>query len=245
MAFILITAMHVILGELVPKLLAIDRSERLILVAARPLQIVHFAFRPAQRLFTAISLWLIRRTGAQSQAVPPITESELKLLLEDSHDDGVISKGEIDIIIRALAFADKKASDIMVPADRIDYLSLGRDFAQNLDVARLHRHSRLPLCVSGLDTIIGVVNMKDAWPALLAEKSNSAFERVARELVKLPLTLPQDAILRLFKERRSQIGIVRDNGDLHTLGVVTLEDVLESLIGDVRDQGAPQTPLHR
>ena len=233
--FIIITIMHVILGELIPKYIAIDNAEKIVLTLARPLQVIHFTFRPLLHFFTAVSRWLLRRMGHRPHVQPPISENELKLLLEDSHGEGVIAEGEIGIIIRALTFADKKATDIMIPAERVDYLSLALDFEQNLEIAQLHRHARLPLCAAGLDTAIGVVSMKDAWPTLLVEKSNAAFEKVSKDLLKLPMNLSQDTILRLFEKRHTQIGIVRDLADQHTLGVITLEDVLESLIGDIRD----------
>ena len=96
-------------------------------------------------------------------------------------------------------------------------------------------HARLPLCRAGLDSVVGVVGMKDAWLLLLREKSNAVFERAARPPIKIPVDLPQDGILRLLQEGRGQMGIVRDQHDQKTLGIVTLEDVLESLVGDVRE----------
>ena len=77
--------------------------------------------------------------------------------------------------------------------------------------------------------------MKDVWPLLRLAESNAAFERASRPLIKIPLDLSQDAVLRLFQEGRGQMGIVRDLADEQTLGIITLEDVLESLVGDVRE----------
>ena len=103
-------------------------------------------------------------------------------------------------------------------------------------------HARLPLCSAGLDSVAGIVSMKDVWPLLQLEESNDAFKRASRRQIKIPVDLPQDGILKLFQEGHCQMGIVRDRSDAKTLGVVTLEDVLESLIGDMRETPPQATP---
>jgi CBS domain containing-hemolysin-like protein len=234
-AFLLITTMHVVVGELVPKNLGIRRAEHLLLSLVRPLQIVHLVLRPMHWLFEKLSSWILRCMGHGEISHPPLSEDELKLVLMDSHEEGIISEGEAKIIIRAFEFADKTAEEIMIPAERVDFISLGRTFEENLALARKNMHTRFPLCRSGLDTVVGVVSMKDIWPLLQVEQSNAAFERVCRPLIKIPLDFSQDHILRLFQEGRSHMGVVRDLADEKTLGIVTLEDVLESLVGDVRE----------
>jgi CBS domain containing-hemolysin-like protein len=167
---------------------------------------------------------------------PSLTEDELKLVLMDSHEEGIISEGEAKIIIRAFEFADKTAEAIMVPAERVDFISLARSFEDNVAVARKSMHTRFPLCRGGIDTVIGIVSMKDPWPAFLkADRSNTAFEQVLRPVIILRPDASQDKVLRLLQESRSHMGVVRDSGNAKTLGVVTLEDVLESLHGDLRE----------
>jgi CBS domain containing-hemolysin-like protein len=188
-AFLLITMMHVVLGELVPKNLAIRRAEHLLLFLARPLQILHIILRPVLRVFEKLSSWILRCIGHKEISQPPLTEDELKLVLMDSHEEGVITEGEAKIIIRAFEFADKQVKEIMIPAERVDFLSLARTFEQNLTTARKNMHARFPLCRHGLDTVVGVISMKDVWPLLLQEKSNATFERASRPVIKLPLDL--------------------------------------------------------
>jgi len=238
-AFLLITMIHVVVGELVPKNLAIRRAEHLLLFLARPLQILHIILRPVHRLFEKLSSWILRCMGHVEISQPPLTEDELKLVLMDSHEEGVITEGEAKIIIRAFEFADKQVKEIMIPTERVDFLSLARTFEQNLTTARKNMHARFPLCRHGLDTVVGVISMKDVWPLLLHEKSNAVFERASRPVIKLPLDLSQDHILRLLQQGGGHMGIVRDQADLKTLGIVTLEDVLESLLGDVREARHP------
>ena len=165
----------------------------------------------------------------------PLTEEELKLILAESHKGGIVSDGEAQIIVRAFEFADKQSEEIMIPAEKVSYISLERTLEQNLDAARKHMHARLPVCRSGLDSVIGTVSMKDVWPLLDRERSNAAFERACRPPIILPLDFSQEEILKAFQKGRGQIGIVRNRAGDKTLGIVTLEDVLESLIGDVRE----------
>jgi CBS domain containing-hemolysin-like protein len=239
-AFLLITTVHVVLGELVPKNLAIRRAENLLLFLARPLQILHVALRPLLRLFEKLSNWILRCAGHGETSQPPLTEEELKLVLMNSHEEGVVTAGEAKIIVRAFEFADKQAAEIMIPAERVDFISLSRSVEQNLEVARKHMHARLPLCRTGLDSVMGAVSMKDVWPLLQNEASNAAFERASRRPITVPLDLSQDRILKLFQEGRGHLGIVRDARDMKTLGIVTLEDVLESLLGDVWEAPVPR-----
>jgi CBS domain containing-hemolysin-like protein len=96
-------------------------------------------------------------------------------------------------------------------------------------------HARFPLCRSGLDSVIGTVSMKDAWPLLEGERSNAALERVCRSPIVIPLDFSQEDILKALQKGRGHLGIVRDLARGRTLGIVTLEDVLDSLIGDVRE----------
>jgi CBS domain containing-hemolysin-like protein len=96
-------------------------------------------------------------------------------------------------------------------------------------------HARLPLCRTDLDSVLGIVSMRDVWSVLLAEKSNVVFERAARPSVRVPYDLAQDGVLRVLQEGRCKMGIVRDHSDRRTLGIVTLDDVLEALVGNVRE----------
>ena len=155
---------------------------------------------------------MLRRLGHAEVPRTPLTEEELKLVLTDSQEEGVLTEGEARIILRAFEFADKDAEEILIAPEHVDFISLSRSFEENLAVLRRHMHARLPLCHAGLDSVVGVIGMKDAWPHLLREKSNAIFERAARPPIKIPVDLPQDDILRLLQEGHGQMGIVRDPG---------------------------------
>jgi CBS domain containing-hemolysin-like protein len=234
-AFAVVSALHIVLGEQVPKLLTVRSAESYLLVLARPLRIAHLVLRPFLRVLERASTWIMHRLGHGAAAERPLSEDELKLILAESHKGGMVSDGEAEIIVRAFEFADKQSEEIMIPAENVSYLSLERSVEENLDAARRHMHARLPLCRSGLDSVIGTVSMKDAWPVLEHERSNAAFERVCRPPIIIPLDFSQDDILKAFRKGRGHLGIVRDLAGKRTLGIVTLEDVLDSLVGDVRE----------
>lgn len=234
LAFGLVTMIHVVAGEIVPKNLAIAKADRYVMALARPLRVFHRALGPVSRLFTTFATSIQRTVGHENATPPSLSEQELKLVLTDSHEDGVLTEGEARIILRAFEFADKCARDIMVPAETVDYLSLTRSFEENFAIARRHMHARLPLCQTDLDSALGIVGMKDVL-FLRFEESNAAFERACRPLIKIRDNLSQEEILRRFQANGAVMGIVRDAADRRTLGVVTIEDVLESLVGNVRE----------
>lgn len=251
-AFVVVTVLLVILGEQVPKLLAVRNAERYLLALAQPLRIVHLIFKPFLRLLERASPWILRRMGHGVATHAPLTEDELKLILADSHKGGIVTDGEAEVILRAFEFADKQAEEVMIPAEKVSYISLDRSLEQNLDAARAHMHARLPVCRTGLDSVVGTVSMKDVWPLLEHEHSNVAFERACRHPIIIPIDFSQEDILKALRAARGQIGIVRDRAHGKTLGIVTLEDVLESLVGDIReakpsrvvDQGSQQSNEH-
>ncbi len=220
-------------------IVVVDRISDYLLVLARPLCVIHLVLRPFLRILERISTWILRRLGHGVFTNQPLTEDELKLVLAESHKGGVVSDAEAQIIVRAFEFADKHAAEIMIPVENVSYISLARTLENNLDSARKHLHARLPLCRGGIDSVMGTVSMKDVWPLLDREKSNAAFERACRPSIVLSLDLSQEDILKAFQKGRGQMGIVRDLAGQKTLGIVTLDDVLESLVGDVREAEIP------
>lgn len=235
LAFALVTFTHVLLGETVPKNLAIERAEQLMLAVARPLLAVHRVLAPVRVVMVGAADRLLRIFTGDRPTPSPISEKELQLIMADSHAEGVITRGEAQIIARAFEFSDRRARDVMIGADRVDYFSLEREVDENLALAKRSRRARLPLCRAGLDTAFAVVSMKDAWPLLLEQPSNLTFAEVARPLPQVREDATQDEVLALLQVHRTQLALVRGMDDRTAVGIVTLEDVLESLHGDVRE----------
>lgn len=238
-SFSVITLLHVVLGELVPKGMAIQRAERVVLRISRPLRLFHRLARPVIHTFTRLANWVLERTGFSGEPENPLSEEELRLVMQESHDEGVISDSEAQIISRAFSFSDKRASDIMVPGERVDILSLARTSRENFATIRHGMHSRFPLCRRGLESLIGIVHVKDVWPLVAltpgALPDNAVFLRAARTPLLIDPGVRQDHLLKLMRERRLHIAVVRTHRG-ENLGIVTLEDILEELVGEISDE---------
>lgn len=235
-SFFIITLLHVVLGELVPKSMAIQRADEVALRVARPLFWFYRAARPLIHAFTGLANIVLHRVGFHGLEEEPLSEEELKLVMRDSHEEGVISDSEAQIITRAFEFSDKRVGEIMVPAAKMQYLSLARDVEENLRTTRDHMYTRFPLVTDGLDSVIGVVHMKDAWREICAGRSNDVFEKVARKPIMVDPRTRQDKLMKTLKDTRCHMAIVREPSTHKVLGLVTLEDVLEDLVGEIRDE---------
>lgn len=235
-SFFLITMLHVVLGELVPKSMAIQKAEKITLIVSGPLRFFYRVTKPLILAFTALANFVLRRVGYHGLEEPALSEEELKLVMRDSHEEGVISESEAQIINRAFEFSDKRASQIMISAEKVDFLSLERPFEENLRVTQMHMRTRFPLTQNGLGAIIGIVHLKDALPRLMNERSNSVFQSVARPVLYVDPGMRQDQLMKILKEKRAHLAVVRDSKTQRNLGVVTMEDILEDLVGEIRDE---------
>jgi CBS domain containing-hemolysin-like protein len=236
LAFFIITGLHVVLGELVPKSMAIQNAEKITLAVSKPLRMFYRTSYPLIWGFTVVANFILRMIGYHGLEEEPLTEQELKMVMRESKEEGVITENEAQIISRAFEFSDKRARDIMVPNDKVDYISLSRPFEQNMAVIMKNMHTRFPLCENDFDSVVGLVHMKDLWPHLLTSFSNEAFQKTARPILIAEPTVRQDRLMRTFQTRRAHMAIVRDPQTKRSLGIVTMEDVLEELVGDIRDE---------
>lgn len=235
-SFFFITLLHVVLGELVPKSMAIQQAEKITLAVARPLDWFFRLARPLIHAFTSLANLVLRALGYHGLEEPPLSEEELKMVMKESHEEGVISESEAQIINRAFSFSDKVASDIMIPAEKVQYLSLSRSLDDNIRTTERRMYTRFPLAEQDFSKVLGVVHMKDAWPELAENESNEVFRRVARKPVFIDPKLKQDGIMKVFKESRSHLAIVQDPSTKKNVGIVTMEDVLEGLVGEIHDE---------
>lgn len=235
-SFFVITMLHVVLGELVPKSMAIQDAERITLWVTRPLRAFYFMSRYLIHSFTFLANVVVRLLGYKGFEEPPLTEQELKLVMKESREDGVISDSEAQIITRAFEFADKRASDIMVPREQVRFISLSEPLEKNLATVRSSMHTRFPLCEMDFSSVVGILHMKDVWPQLLQKLSNEAFQVSSRAPIFVEPGLRQDQLMKLFQSARAHLAIVQDPRTKQNLGIVTLENVLERLVGDIRDE---------
>ena len=201
LSFFVITLMHVVLGELVPKSIAIQDAERIALLLARPLRVFYKVSRPLIFLFNSMAELFLTLLGYEKTEEVPLTEQELKLVMRDSREDGVISTGEALIISRAFEFADKRAIDIMIPKERVEYLSTKLPVEENMRVIMGRQHTRFPLCDGDFDHVIGIVRTKDVWPEFLTKISNEHFQSKCQEPIFVAHHMRQDHLMQLFQIR--------------------------------------------
>ncbi|MGE0527714.1 MAG: hemolysin family protein, partial [Bdellovibrionales bacterium] len=135
-SFFVITLLHVVLGELVPKSMAIQQAEKITLVISRPLRLFYKIAKPLINAFTFLANFVLKLLGYHGLEEEPLSEEELKIMMKESHEEGVISESEAQIINRAFEFSDKRVADIMIPRERVQFLSMKRSVEENLAVTR-------------------------------------------------------------------------------------------------------------
>jgi len=232
-SFFIITVMHVVLGELVPKSMAIQRAEKITLAVAVPLRIFYMITKPLIHTFTGIANFVLKCIGYGDSSEPPLSEEELKIVMRDSKDEGVISDSEAQIINRAFSFSDKTALDIMIPVKETLYISLARTFNENKNIIQSEMYTRFPVCDKDMNSVVGILNTKDI--RFLSEESNSIFTSTMRNVMYVTPETKQDRLMKLFTEKRSHLFVVKDSSG-KILGIVALEDVLEQLVGEIIDE---------
>ncbi|WP_019120512.1 hemolysin family protein [Brevibacillus massiliensis] len=235
-AFAIITFLHIVLGELAPKSLAIQKAEAASLWAAPPLMLFYKVFYPAIWLLNGTANRLLKWLGLEpvSDHETAHTEEEIRLLVNESHKSGHIDQTEFTLVKQVFDFSEKLAREVMIP--RIDMVCLytSNSFQENLDIIRSERHTRFPVAALDKDNIIGFVHATDFYLAALHE-GEAEIEQLLRPVLTVPETMEISQVLRLMQKRRSQIAIVIDEFG-GTSGLVTLEDILEEIVGDIQDE---------
>lgn len=239
-AFSVITFVHVVFGELAPKSLAIQKAENIALGLARPMQFFYRLFYPAVMLLNGTANWFIMRLGFEppSDSAVAHSEEELRILIGESYKSGQINATEQELLENVFRFEEKVAEEIMVPRPDVVFLDMELELESNMEIARKSGHTRFPLIDGNPDQVIGVVNIKDLM--YLNDRIESLRE-IKREAVFIPESIPLDKLLAEFKKRREHLVIVIDEYG-GTAGIVSLEDVLEELVGDIQDEYDHEEP---
>jgi CBS domain containing-hemolysin-like protein len=243
LAFALITFLHIVLGELAPKTLAIQRPEQVALAVATPLRIFYRLFYPALWLLNASSTLFLRLLGLSpaSEAELVHSEEELRLLLAESHRTGALSTSKRKLLENVFDYTRRSAKHIMVPRAEIVYLSLLRTLDENLDTIRNSQHTRFPLCESDVDHVVGMIHAKDLFHAEDRVHETSDLLQLKREILFVPETRSLDLLQRDFQQRRMHMAVVVDEYG-GTSGLVTLEDILEEIVGEIQDEFDVESP---
>ncbi|AUS79011.1 HlyC/CorC family transporter [Actinoalloteichus sp. AHMU CJ021] len=237
LAFVLVTAFQMVLGELLPKNWAIARP----LVVAR-------AVAGAQRGFTALARPLLRVLNGSANAllravgVEPREElasarsaQELASLVQRSGEEGTLDSGTARLVTRSLEFGERTAGDVMTPRGRVRFVRADAPVSEVVSRARATGHSRFPVVVDDLDDLVGVVHLKHAVAVPVDRRAATEVRAVVSDALLVPETLPLDPLLVRLRGYGLQLGVVVDEFG-GTAGVVTLEDVVEEIVGDISDE---------
>lgn len=236
-AFAIITFLHIVVGELAPKSLAIQRAEATTLTVALPMRLFYFMFYPAIWLLNGIAGRLLQAFGlhAASEAHEAHSEDELKVILSSSAQAGAITTARAELLERALEMAQKTARQVMVPRNQVKYLDVEEPLEKCIADARAAGHTWLPVCRGSMDQVEGVVNAKDLF-FLLSKGELKALAQVQRPVLFVPENVTLEQLLAEFRRRRRQTALVVDEHG-GTSGLVTIADVVAEVVGDVAELG--------
>jgi len=236
LAFAGITFLHIVFGELGPKYTAIANPLPVALRLVRPLGAFYIVFKPAIWVLHKSSNFLLQ-TVLRRRPVPGTelahSEEELRLILEQSEKSHEVSALGRKLVFNVLDLRDRVVRDIMTPRGDVVYLDLEDDFETNVKKALASGHTRFPLVRGHLDNTVGLVHVKDLLPMM--RDPHPDLLRIKRELIPVPEMMPLEKLLSLFLGKHAHLAIVVDEFG-GTVGMVTLENVLEELVGDIQDE---------
>ena len=242
-AFSIITLLHVVVGELAPKSVAISRTRRTALLVAPWMRAFYLATKPVVDLFNGMGNLLLKPFGvppASEAGHAPHSEDELRVLLRQSQREGLIDRDDRELTENVFAFGDRRAREIMTPRPEIDYVSTDTGIEGAARLALRSGHTRLPLCETGggLDAPVGLIHVKDLFEAAV-QRREVALVELARQLGRVSESTLLGELLRDLRRRRRHIALVADEHGTIT-GLVTLEDILEELVGEIEDEFDPE-----
>lgn len=236
LAFSFLTFLHVVFGELMPKSLAIRRPLETTLRVSTPLAGFQRLFQWAIKLLNGAANKLLRfffNIDPASEHEPVHSAEELQILVAESQRSKQVTATERDISIKALELNELVAHDVMTPRTEIVALDPKDDFQTNLNIALESKHTRFPLRERNLDTCLGVVHIKDFLRIINDPKPDLL--KIRRDIIIVPESQPLDELLKTFLSRQAHMALVVDEFGA-TVGMVTLEDVLEEIVGEIDDE---------
>jgi CBS domain containing-hemolysin-like protein len=234
-AFAVLTILHIVFGELAPKSVAIRYPTTTTLRISIALQIFYYVCRPFIWLLNGFANLILKLIGVKPISETEIhSEDELKLIIAESEEGGAIEPNERELIQNVFDFDDRIVRQVMVPRVKISGLRADLSIAATMDLLLREGYSRYPVYENSLDDIVGIVHAKDIITAYV-QKSDKGLREVMRPAHFIPESKPIDVLLREFQRRKTQMAIVVSEFG-GTIGIVTLEDILEELVGEIQDE---------
>ncbi len=235
-----ITYLSLIIGELVPKRLALNNPERVASAVIAPMRFLARIASPAVHLLSSSTNAVLRLFGVKPSTEPPVTEEEIKIMIEQGKQAGVFEKAEQDMVERVFHLSDRRVNTLMTRRADIIWLEVD-DGLEVIQQKIASGRSRFPVCEGSLDHVLGILKVKDFLARSLAGQSLDL-----KALLRQPLYVPESMrafkVLELFKQTRTHIALVLDEyGSIQ--GLITLNDILEAIVGDIPSSDMPNEPM--
>lgn len=239
--FAIITFLHIVIGELAPKSLAIQKSEAASLWLSAPLLFFYKVFLPVIWLLNSAANAMLRAIGIEpaGEGEAAHSEEEIRILMNQSAKSGVIDKDEMKLMDNIFDFSDMLAREVMLPRTDMDCLYTNLTWEENMRIVAETKHSRYPVAVEDKDQIIGFVHITDL---LLPESDRPLkLEEMVRPILNVPESMEVSHVLRLMQKKHSQLTLVVDEYG-GTAGLLTVEVILEEIVGDLHDEFEDELP---
>jgi len=239
-AFAFISFLHIVLGELAPKSLAIRKPESMSLWLAPPLRAFYWLMYVPIAILNGTANGILHLVGIEpvGEAGEAHSSEELRMIVAASHAHGVLNATERRLLENVIDFSEREVAEIMTPRVDVICLLVNKSIAENLAIVRGEQHTRYPLAEGSADNVIGMIHIKDFITLTAegaAERAGSVLQSIKRPVLFVPESASIDAVLRTIQATRTLMAIVVDEYG-GVAGLVTLEDVLEELVGEIRDE---------
>lgn len=237
LAFFTITYLHVVIGELAPKTIAIQKAETVTLILARPLILFYKVMYPFIWLLNGSARQFIRLFGFKPVKEHEIahSEEELRLILSESYKSGEINQSEMTYVNKIFEFDERLAKEIMIPRTEMVCFYKEDSFDKNIDVVYEGQFTRYPVAEGDKDNIIGLINIKEIFTERFDNDKSISIDKYIRPIIHVSEATPIKQLLAKMQKERIHMAIVNDEYG-GTAGLVTIEDVLEEIVGEIRDE---------
>ncbi len=235
-AFSLITFLHVVIGELMPKSVAIQHPENTALIVAKPMAAITKIFTPFIFLLNGFGNWLLSLLKIPPAHVGHLvhTVEELDMIIDESHKEGVLNDTEKEILQNVFNFSDIMAKQVMVPRPDVVSIPIDVSIDELKKITLENQYTRYPVYEEDLDKVIGILHIKDVYQSMINGR-DIVIKDLIRPVVLVPETITLDNLVHEFKQNKTEMALVIDEfGGVS--GLVTLEDVLEEIVGEVQDE---------
>lgn len=235
-AFVIITFIHVVVGELAPKSWAIQKAEFISFLTAKPIIFFYRLMFPFIWLLNGSANALVRMFGLRpmKEHEEAHTEEEIQIILNESYQSGMINNTEYGYVSRIFAFDELLAKEIMVPRTDMICLYTNNTLADNLEIIRKEQYTRFPVALESKDNIVGMINTKQLFLSYDANKEFD-FKKLIHPVVSVSEVTPVKMLLKRMQQERVHIAILVDEYG-GTSGLITIEDILEEIVGEIRDE---------